>query len=100
MDTKMTHAARAGLADAIRRHYRSAAGNEKRRILEQFVAATGYHEKSAIRVLNSEPVPKHRRTHRPSLYDDARRPWNFFSNLRLAIQRDIAFGNCTRCKSE
>jgi hypothetical protein len=74
MDTKMTHTARAALANAIRRRYRSAAGKAKRRILEEFVAATGYHEKSAIRVLNNDPASKHRQTrHRPSLYDEAAR---------------------------
>jgi Integrase core domain len=74
MDTKMTRAARAELANAVRRRYASAAGKDKRRILEEFVAATGYHEKSAIRVLNSQPAPKHRQTRRrPPLYDEAAR---------------------------
>jgi hypothetical protein len=70
--TKITHAARAELANAIRRSYRAATGKEKRKILDEFVATTGYHEKSAIRVLNGEPAEKHRQTrNRPSLYDDA-----------------------------
>jgi len=74
MDTKMTRAARAELANAVRRRYVSAAGKEKRRMLDEFVAATGYHEKSAIRVLNSQPAPKHRQTRRrPPLYDEAAR---------------------------
>ena len=74
MDTKMTRAARAELANAIRQRYASAAGKDKRRILDEFVAATGYHEKSAIRVLNSQPTPQHRQTrHRPPLYDEAAR---------------------------
>ena len=39
-----------------------------------FIAATGYHEKSAIRVLNTSPEPKRRQTRRrPSLYDEAAR---------------------------
>ena len=42
----------AELADAIRARYAAAKGKNKRRILEGFIAATGYHEKSAIRVLN------------------------------------------------
>ncbi|BCH34932.1 transposase [Mesorhizobium sp. L-8-10] len=42
--------------------------------MEEFIAATGYHEKSAIRVLNSHPEPKHRQTRqRLSLYDEAAR---------------------------
>ena len=58
MKKEMTHAARAELADAIRDRYGAAAGKDKRRILEEFIAATGYHEKSAIRVLNSAGPPK------------------------------------------
>ena len=55
MKRSMTRATRAELTDAIRGRYRGAAGSAKRRILEEFIAATGYHEKSAIRVLNSVP---------------------------------------------
>ena len=51
MHTKMTPTARAELANAIRRRYRSATGKEKHKILDEFIATTGYHEKSAIRVL-------------------------------------------------
>lgn len=61
-------------ANAIRGRYRAAAGKAKRRILEEFVAATGYHEKSAIRVLNSFPAAKPRQSRqRPSVYDEAAR---------------------------
>ena len=49
MKRKMTHTVRTELADAIRLRYRSANGEQKRRILDEFVASTGYHEKSAIR---------------------------------------------------
>jgi signal transduction histidine kinase len=41
MNTTMTHAARAGLTDAVGRRYRSATGKQKRRILDEFVATTG-----------------------------------------------------------
>jgi hypothetical protein len=44
MDTKMTRAARAELADVVRRRYSAAASKDKRRILDEFIAATGYHE--------------------------------------------------------
>jgi hypothetical protein len=72
MDRKMTHTVRAELADAIRLRYRSATGKQKRKILDEFVASTGYHEKSAIRVLNGQPVTNRRQTrNRPSLYDEA-----------------------------
>lgn len=74
MDTKMTHAVRAELANAIRRRYRSARAKQKRKILDEFVAATGYHEKSAIRVLNSQVTTKPRsRRNRASIYDEAAR---------------------------
>ena len=74
MRTKMTHAMRMELADAIRGRYAAAANKDKSRILEEFVAATGYHEKSAIRVLNAIPAPKRRQTRqRPSLNDEAAR---------------------------
>src|ERR1700680_1433473 len=74
MDTKMTHTARADLTNAIRRRYRSATSKEKRKILDEFIAITGYHPKSAIRVLNGRPTTKRRQTRiRPSLYDEAAR---------------------------
>ena len=74
MDTRMTHRARADLTNTIRRRYRSATSKEKRKILDEFIAVTGYHPKSAIRVLNGQPNTKHRQTRiRPSLYDEAAR---------------------------
>jgi hypothetical protein len=72
MGTKMTHTARAELTNAVRRRYGAATGAEKRKILDEFIAVTGYHEKSAIRALNADPVVKSRQTRvRPSLYDEA-----------------------------
>jgi len=72
MKGKMTPAARAELAEAIRGRYIAASAREKGRILGEFIAATGYHEKSAIRVLHMRPAAKHRQTRqRQSLYDDA-----------------------------
>ncbi|MGN8119739.1 transposase [Labrys sp. 22185] len=74
MKTKMTHAMRMELADVVRDRYAAAAAKDKRTILAEFVAATGYHEKSAIRVLNSPLEPKGRQTRqRASLYDEAAR---------------------------
>ena len=64
MKAKMTHAARRELVDAIRSRYRAASGKAKRRILEEFIAASGYHEKSAIRVLNQAPIAKQSQTRR------------------------------------
>lgn len=72
MATKMTHIARAELTSVVRRRYCAATGAEKRKILDEFIAVTGYHEKSAIRALNAEPTTKPRQTRsRPSLYDEA-----------------------------
>src|ERR1700733_7311556 len=74
MASKMTHSMRAELTDVVRRRYKSATGRERRGILEEFIATTGYHEKSAIRVLNASPAPKRRQTRqRPSFYDEAAR---------------------------
>jgi hypothetical protein len=74
MGTKMTHAARAELTQVVRRRYIAATGAEKRKILDEFIAVTGYHEKSAIRALNTVPVAKaHQTRKRPSLYDEAAR---------------------------
>jgi hypothetical protein len=72
MDTKMTHAARAELTRIVQHRYRAATGAGKRKILDEFIAATGYHEKSAIRALNARTLTKPRQTRRrPSLYDEA-----------------------------
>ena len=72
MHKRMTATARAELADAIRPRHAAAAAKEERKILEQFIAATGYHEKSAIRLLNSAPTLKVRQgRQRGSLYDEA-----------------------------
>jgi hypothetical protein len=74
MKRKMTRAARAELADAIRGRYSAVAGKDKRKILQEFIAATGYHEKSAIRILNGPVSLKHRQTRqRTPLYDEAAR---------------------------
>lgn len=72
MVTKMTHAARAELTNVVRNRYCAAAGAEKRKILDEFIAVTDYHHKSAIRALNAEPIIKRRQTRaRPALYDEA-----------------------------
>jgi len=74
MGTKITHAARAELTHAVRGRYCAATGAEKSRILDEFIAVTGYHHKSAIRALNAEPIAKRRQTRvRASLYDEAAR---------------------------
>ena len=72
MAIKMTHAARAELTNVVRKRYRAAAGADKSKILDEFIAVTGYHHKSAIRALNSEPTSNKRQPRaRPALYDEA-----------------------------
>jgi hypothetical protein len=44
MGTKMTHAARVELTDEVRKRYLAAAGAEKRKILDEFMAVTGDSE--------------------------------------------------------
>src|SRR5690606_32322798 len=74
MKLKMTKVTRAALADAIRSRYQASSGKVKRAILKEFIAATGYHEKSAIRVLNGFSGTRTRqRRRRLSLYDEAAR---------------------------
>lgn len=74
MSSEMMHNARVEFITAVRHRYAAATHKEKHRILDEFVAATGYHVKSAIRVLNGPGEPKRRRIgKRPSLYDEAAR---------------------------
>ncbi len=72
MGTKMTLTARAELTNVVRRRYCASTGADKRKILDEFIAVTSYHHKSAIRTLNAQPITKKRQTRvRPSLYDEA-----------------------------
>lgn len=54
----------------MRARYNSAPPGEKAKILDEFVALTGYHRKHAIRVLRGEASTKETRT-RNRLYDEA-----------------------------
>ena len=68
----MTHAVLVELTNEVRKSYCAAVGAERRKPLDEFVAVTGYHEKSLIRALNAEsPVKKRQTRARPSLYDEA-----------------------------
>jgi hypothetical protein len=74
MNLGMTSATRAALADAIRGRYAAVAGKDNRMILREFIVATGYHEKSAVRILNGPVAVKRRQTRRRTpLYDEAAR---------------------------
>ena len=58
------------LVEALRVRYRSAATKDKSKILDEFVALTGYHRKHAVRVLRQEVTSKEARA-RDRLYDEA-----------------------------
>jgi hypothetical protein len=75
MKTKITLSARVELARAVRVRYRCASGDAKHQILAEFVAVSGYHPKSAIRILNqNDDLSRRPATRRRSpLYDEAAR---------------------------
>ena len=58
------------LIGALRARYRAAEVADKVKILDEFVALTGYHRKHAIRVLREEATSKETRA-RNRLYDEA-----------------------------
>ena len=63
---------RQDLLQAIRERYRGGLKEEKLRILNEFVAVTGYHRKHAIRLFNAPPVASGgSRPVRLPVYDDA-----------------------------
>lgn len=57
----MSQRSKRELLATIRPRYRKASKKEKQKILDEFVAVTGYHRKYAIRVMNSEEHKKHRK---------------------------------------
>ncbi len=63
-------ATRKELVEALRARYSSAPPVEKAKILDEFVALTGYHRKHAIRVLREEANTRETRA-RNRLYDEA-----------------------------
>jgi hypothetical protein len=63
-------ATRKELVEALRARYSSAPPVEKAKILDEFVALTGYHRKHAIRVLRGETNTRETRA-RNRLYDEA-----------------------------
>ena len=68
MATKMTRGSRSELAKTLRKRYLSATIKHKQTILKEFIAATGYHPKSAVRVLNATEEAKSSKTrHRKRL---------------------------------
>ena len=54
----MSHLSKKELLEVIRPRYLKATRKEKKQILDEFIAATGYHRKYAIRVLKHRPKLK------------------------------------------
>lgn len=72
MTRRISLEARRELVRAIAGRYRHGSPDAKRRILDEFVALTGYHRKHAIRLLNeSEELRQQRRRPRATVYDEA-----------------------------
>lgn len=74
MRTKISRTSRQELLAATADRYQAGAWSEKSRILDEFVAVTGYHRKHAVRILNGGVVLVERsaaRGGRPRLYDEA-----------------------------
>ena len=64
MARRLSMATRSELVEAIIERYRSSDRADKQRILDEFVAVTGYHRKHAIRVLcRPEKKPPAARQH-------------------------------------
>jgi hypothetical protein len=56
MARKVSAETRQELLQAIRERYRGGLKEEKLRILDEFIAVTGYHRKHVIRLFNARPV--------------------------------------------
>ena len=64
-------ATRKELIEAVGARYRGASTSERTKILDEFVAVTGYHRKHAIRVLRADSVRGTSAAPRSRLYDEA-----------------------------
>jgi hypothetical protein len=75
MARALTRTARQELVQAIRVRYNAGSREVKSRILEEFASVSGYHRKSAIRILNGATCPDEdqRGCRRPRVYDEAAR---------------------------
>ena len=72
MKKQMSVKSRRELMESLGNRYRSGSRPEKRRILDEFVAVTGYHRKHAIRLLKLGKVePASNARARPRRYGDA-----------------------------
>ena len=72
MGKRISRQARMELVAAIGERYRIASRTQRQRILDEFVAVTGYHRKHAVRVLNTSPKREAGcRVVAPRIYDEA-----------------------------
>ena len=71
MARALSMATRRELIEAMGQRYRRSEGEERRRILDEFVRLTGYHRKHAIRVLGPPAVRGRTRRARPRVYDQS-----------------------------
>jgi hypothetical protein len=73
MGTKITAQTRRELVTALRARYGASSRDEKARILDEFTSISGYHRKSATRILNgsSDLHEPSRGRPRPHVYDEA-----------------------------
>jgi hypothetical protein len=81
-------------AEAVRPRYRRAGKEERGRILDEFCATTGYHRKSAVRLLNrrvARSVGQRGRTavYGPAVTEALRQVWE--ASDRLCSKRLVAF---------
>lgn len=53
MEKTLTREAKVQLANSLRRRYQAASSREKKLILSEFIAVSGYHQKYAIQLLNA-----------------------------------------------
>jgi hypothetical protein len=71
MARQLSMATRKELIAAVGSRYRASSRSERRQLLAEFVALTGYHRKHAIRVLAREPGPAPAARSHPRLDDEA-----------------------------
>lgn len=73
MARQITMQARRELVQALQARYQQATRPDKARILDQLVATSGYHRKTAVRILNGgmKEFPPRARRSRPHLYNEA-----------------------------
>jgi len=71
MKRRISKTTRKELTEALRARYRSATFGDRIKILDEFVALTGYHRKHAIRVLGEKAAGARAIPVRNRLYDEA-----------------------------